>query len=309
MGLSAGIVSASPIAISSHRNHLHETYVLQHDLARVLTSTTQAIISTGLDLTSRAGLDNFQGILEEAGKGINAGKPLLKTAGTLGRYYFTLTQLQLQALQFLKPLAHTHIHAWRSPFDLACETIHQLHDLEKSSHIDLYGISFVYNGVLLAACTLFRCLKTPFADSVGRDASTAQALFFSAINMLRNISLVEGDRPSRGAWALQQLWRSEKIYRKPSGEWDLDLHVRDRFSSSVVHDTMWWSRAEFSGQSNAYPYARGELIHRNYLSAGLLTATVAQHGVNDPLVMDDGIEPDALVDGILAEDWFPMGGT
>jgi hypothetical protein len=303
MGLSAGIVSSAPT--SSYRNNLHPTYVLQHDLARILTSTTQAIISNGLDLTSRASLDNFQGILEEAEANINAGKPQLHGAGSLGQYYFTLTHLQLQALQFLKPLANTHIHAWRSPFDLACEIIHQLHDLEKSLHIDLYGISYVYNGVLLAACTLFRCLKTPFADSIGRDASTAQALFYSAINMLRNISLVEGDKPSRSAWALQQLWRSEKIYRKTDGEWDLDLHVRDRFGSSVVYDIMWWSRAEFNGQSNAYSYAQSESNHNFDEFADILTYIEAP---NDPITIDDGIEPDALADETHRADWFPMSG-
>lgn len=58
-------------------------------------------------------------------------------------------------------------------------------------HIDLYGTFYVYSGAVLGACVLLRCLKTPFVDLIADSASIGQALFFSALNLLRNISLAE----------------------------------------------------------------------------------------------------------------------
>ena len=234
----------------------------QYDVSRILTNAAHEIASSNLDFSIRANLDTFQGILDDFTANLNSYAPRALALSSLDRLYYTISVLILQALQFLKPVPSTHhLSTWRKPFDAACELIHQLHDLEKTMHIDLYGTSFVSHGVLLAACTLLRCLKTPFADTIGREASTSQALFFSAINMIRNISLVDGDKPAKGAWTLQQLWRSQNIYKKADGTWDLELHVRQRFGSSVLFDTMWWSRHEFATQVNAYPYASGELQH------------------------------------------------
>jgi hypothetical protein len=193
------------------------------------------------------------------------------------RLYLCITQLTLQTLKFIKPVTTDNMSSWSAPFDAACEFTHQFNDLEKSMHVDLYGTSYVFHGVLLAACTLLRCLKTPFADTIGRNASTGQALFFSTMNMIRNLSLGDGDKAAKSAWALQHLWRSDDIFKRKDGSWDLDLHITNRFGANVIYDAMWWSRSEqsnglMSGNQWSQPeqrkspnYARNLLAPTNLL--------------------------------------------
>jgi hypothetical protein len=233
---------------------LPSSLYLQMDLSDILVRATMAIANNGLDLTSQVQRVSFDGILQNYIDELSAcesrqAHPL----PLLDRLHLSISRLMLHAFQFFKTPAIKHLADWRSPFDAACTLIHQLNDLEKSMHIDLYGTFFVYHGALLAACIVLRCLKSPFVDTIGEYSSTAQALFFSAINMNRNISIVDGDKPAKSAWVLQQLWRSETVFKHHDGSWNLDIRVRSRFSSSVLYDTMWWGREELSGQPNAYP--------------------------------------------------------
>lgn len=103
-------------------------------------------------------------------------------------------------------------------------------------HIDLYSTFYVYSGAVLGACVLLRCLKTPFVELIPEEAGMGQALFFSAINMLRNMSLAEDDKPMKSAVAVQNLWRSETVFKHPGkgGAWNLELRVRSRFAASVL---------------------------------------------------------------------------
>ena len=151
--------------------------------------------------------------------------------------FLGLARLVLASFQFFKPPSEQTFATLAPVYELACSLTRQLNDLEKSMHVDLYGTFYVYQGTVLTACCLLRLLKTPFADSI--DSQTGQALFFSAITMLRNISLDENDKPARSAKALQNLWRSEKVFKTPAGDWNLELRVKSRFGPSVVYDTMW----------------------------------------------------------------------
>ena len=144
---------------------------------------------------------------------------------------------------------------WYRSFAVATDIMHIVNDLVKTLHIDLYGSSFFFHGIVLATCTLLRCLKTNFKDglSPGEEVA-AQALFFSAINTLRNLSIAEGDGSARTAWALQNLWRSDTVFRRADGSLELALHSIEESESNLVSDTMWWSRFETRGQSSWCPF-------------------------------------------------------
>jgi hypothetical protein len=228
---------------------------LQLELSDILVRATIALASNGLDLNTQVQYLAFDGILQAYTNELDVceSRQAVLPLPPLDRLYVSISRLMLHAFQFFKAPALERLVDWGPAFDAACKLIHQLNDLEKMMHIDLYGTFYVYHGALLAACIILRCLKSPFADTIGERSSTAQALFFSAINMNRNISIAEGDKPAKSAWVLQQLWRSETVFKHSDGSWNLDLRVRNRFSSSVLYDTMWWGREELTGQANAYP--------------------------------------------------------
>lgn len=255
MGNSFGQI---PTYFSQQTQHyvaaLPPSLYLQMDVSDILVRATLAMASNGLDLSNHGQRVAFDGILQNFTNELcmcesRQTSPL----PALDRLYLSISRLMLHSFQFFKRPAENHFASWRPAFDAACTLIHQLNELEKSMHIDLYGTFYVYHGSLLAACVILRCLKSPFIDTVSEYSSTAQALLFSVINLQRNTSIAEGDKPSKSAWVLQQLWRSPTVFKSPSGAWNLDLRVRSRFSSSVLYDTMWWGREQLTGQSNAYP--------------------------------------------------------
>lgn len=291
---------------------------LQIELSDTLVGATMLVAKAKFDLTDHVGVAAFERVLQNHSKELETCRSRQSTSLTaMDRLYLSISRLILHTLHFFKSPSEKHFHAWRYPFDDACALIHGLHDLEKSMHIDLYGPSFVYHGVLLAACTILRCLKTPFADTIGRESSTAQALFFSAINMIRNISIVEGDKAAKSAWALQHLWRSDTVYKRSNGSWDLDLRVKGRFSSSVIYDTMWWSRSEFIGQTNGYSMKKSgprESYSIRFSHAGgmetdlrVVTApgTAWSNSEADRFTADNsGFEPDLFADMVFTQDWI-----
>jgi hypothetical protein len=236
----------------------------QMDLSDLLVRATIAIANNSLEGTNTnlVALDNILHIYAHELNMCESRQ--FSSLSLLDKLYLSTSRLMLYAFHFFKSPALERIAAWTPAFDVACALIHQLNDLEKSMHVDLYGTSYVSHGALLAACIILRCLKSPFADTLASNpgdnansarstysASTAQALFFSAINMNRNISIAEGDKPAKSAWVLQQLWRSDTVFKHADGSWDLDLHVRSRFSSSVLYDTMLWGREELKGEADA----------------------------------------------------------
>ncbi|KIW03616.1 hypothetical protein, variant [Verruconis gallopava] len=225
----------------------------QMDVSDILVRASMAVAKNGLVISSQVQCSSFDSLLQNylAELALCESRQSAKLSA-LELLYLKISELMLHAFQFFKTPADKHLESWRPAFDSACALVHQFNDLVKSMQIDLYGTFYVYHGVLLAACVILRCLKTPFAESIGDYYSTAQALLFSSINIQRNISVVEGDKPAKSSWGLQNLWRSNSAFRHSDGSWNLDLRVRSRFSSSVLYDTMWWVREEFTGQSGAY---------------------------------------------------------
>lgn len=308
---SSAIIMGNPPARVAHIKDLENTPQLgilgspigyQVNLASILASAnrratdfeTNGAISTNGNVYDDLFHDEIRKLEVQKPRGSTRDMPLEHLS-------WIIAHLTLQTLQFFKKdVPQSAYRNWRLPFDSACELIHQLHDLEKLMRIDMYGPWYVYQGVLLAACTLFRCLKTPFADQLGRDGSTAQGLFFSAITMMRNVSLGEGDRPSRSAEVLQYLWRSDTIFKNKDGSWDLDLKVRSRFSSSVIYDLMTRSREELRDRKSVLG-AQHDLFDTS-VDPNLLPHQ--QHG-RSPFIFgkNDGFDQDPHADMAFPQDW------
>jgi hypothetical protein len=107
-------------------------------------------------------------------------------------------------------------------------------------------------GLLLASMSLLRILKSDFASS-GLDTSRAQASFFAAINLAKQMSTDRSDTPAKMITVLNQLWNSTKAFRKADGSEYTALRIRSRLILSQILDAVWWWRDEYD------PHARAKM--------------------------------------------------
>ena len=135
-------------------------------------------------------------------------------------------------------------------YTAACSVMDLVMDLEATTFLLCNITNYMSNGVVLSACTLLRLLKGPLAQYV--DAEKGKASFFSAVNILRKVSVANNDLPGRTSGVLAQLWSSDKIFRRPDGSHYFRLRVRSRLAMGIVYDCMWWYRSEFGGQPDVY---------------------------------------------------------
>lgn len=99
-------------------------------------------------------------------------------------------------------------------------------------------------GLLLASISLLRILKSEYASS-GLDTSRAQASFFAAINLAKQISTDRSDIAAKTITLLTQLWNSSKAFRKSDGSEYTVLRIRSRLILSQILDAVWWWRDEY----------------------------------------------------------------
>jgi transcriptional regulatory protein LEU3 len=105
----------------------------------------------------------------------------------------------------------------------------------------------VYRMMTLAAAVVLRVLKTTLSDKL-QEMESGKAAFFTAITMLRKMSVYNNDMPSRMQGIFSQLWESEKAFKPNEGSSSSTaLRIQSRLSMSLLHDTMWWWREEFGG--------------------------------------------------------------
>jgi hypothetical protein len=111
----------------------------------------------------------------------------------------------------------------------------------------------VYRMMTLAAAVVLRVLKTTLSDKL-QETDSGKAAFFTAIALLRKMSVYNNDMPSRMQGIFSQLWESEKAFKpnERSGS-STALRIQSRLSMSLLHDTMWWWREEFGGVQDVKP--------------------------------------------------------
>lgn len=128
----------------------------------------------------------------------------------------------------------------------ACAVIHSINEAnEQTGFLSFAPKHFAYHA-LLAATTLLRLLKSPFAQYLDK---TAEATFFQAIKFERLLSRHVNDIGSKAAQVLSQLWNSKSALRNANGSDLAPLRVRSRLSASVVFDCVLWYREENRGQA------------------------------------------------------------
>jgi transcriptional regulatory protein LEU3 len=89
------------------------------------------------------------------------------------------------------------------------------------------------------------------------DLAAGEKAYFQAVDFLKSVSLQQGDIYVRTAFIMNDLWHSQKVFRKKNGQVEsLGLRLRTRLGMSVSYDMFWYWREEFGNIQN--PYENGE---------------------------------------------------
>lgn len=141
--------------------------------------------------------------------------------------------------------------------EAAIETISIVCNLDKTHQLSLACPDFVLQGIQLAACTLLRLLKI-YPNDVGTLKDDMTSALFSAINVVKSISVANNDIPAKVAEILGQLWSAHNVFQDEGGKFVLRLMVRNRLSMSVVFDCLCWWRKLFTVQEKEASHEQGE---------------------------------------------------
>lgn len=112
-----------------------------------------------------------------------------------------------------------------------------------------YAGVYITQMLLAAGFTLLKLLNSSFAEHL--DVAAGRKLFHATIRLIRAISINNNDIPARTAEVLVQMWRGMGAgMREVSKAADdtLSLKVRARMSLSVVYDSVWRWREQFTPQ-------------------------------------------------------------
>lgn len=126
-------------------------------------------------------------------------------------------------------------------------------ELDEASGILSYATLYMFYGILSSAFTLLRLLKGNSFTHISENRESSESTFFSAVNLLRKMSVENDDLPIRNSLALSQLWTSKNLFMRSDGSKSSALRIRSRLAMSPVMDCLWWWREEFRGQKDTYP--------------------------------------------------------
>jgi len=144
--------------------------------------------------------------------------------------------------------------------------------LDDVTRIASYSPMFLSISLSLAGFTLLRMMKSRFIDIL--DDSTIEegkACLYTAIRILRQISLVNNDIYAKSAEMLSIMWRNPATFMtsNPSSFWT--LRIRNRLAMSVVFDTIaiWIKDYGYCNAGAAPPLQRssGNASQRRVLNA------------------------------------------
>lgn len=159
--------------------------------------------------------------------------------------------MHVQAFYFFADSRKQNLVGLTKLFAVACLLIDSVVGLDLA---DQMAVSTFYlsRTLLLAAFTILKISRSEQLAAF-LDLDRGEAAYFAIINMFKGMSLENDDLASRSATILAQLWRSQKIFRRPDGTLDgLSLRIRSRLAMSVIFDCLWWWREEFAGVKNPF---------------------------------------------------------
>jgi hypothetical protein len=111
--------------------------------------------------------------------------------------------------------------------------------------------SFIDRTITLAGFSILKLCRSPLAQHL--DLAAGEQAFFQSVQFTKNVSMQAGDIGMRTAHIMNDLWNSNRVFRRKDGRIEsLGLRLRTRLSMSVSYDMFWYWREEFSNMQNPY---------------------------------------------------------
>jgi hypothetical protein len=114
---------------------------------------------------------------------------------------------------------------------------------EKSHKLSTYCPQFIVFAVTMGVSLMLRILKGPWLEYV--DHERGSALFPTVFSFLKSVSIEQGDKPSKIGTIAEQMWSSKRMFKDADGNFDVDLRVKNKLSTALIHDIGVRWREEF----------------------------------------------------------------
>lgn len=170
---------------------------------------------------------------------------LANTSKAWDLLYLAAACQDIAAMHFYKSAQNFDLPSSISVFETTARVLEQIRDFERVSRLSTICTRYILMTAFMGMTFLVRLLKGPFSSYL--DQARGSTLYQDTLLFLRACSLEKTDLPDRAATAMEQIWRSEKIFKKIDGSADMTLRVRNRLSASPVYDAIRWWREEFVG--------------------------------------------------------------
>lgn len=136
-------------------------------------------------------------------------------------------------------------------FTASCDLAELAVSLEQAQRFCDYAPLILIQNLHLAAILVMRLERSKARESL--DVARGKRCFFDIIQMHKKIPVRTDDFWARCSVYLPQMWSSKKPYRRADGTVDsLMLGCRNRLGMSIVYDSYWWWRQEFTNEP--FPY-------------------------------------------------------
>lgn len=154
------------------------------------------------------------------------------------KLFITYAYLQVQVMHFFRPADNIEHHTIAKIYSTTVRYIEQLLEMDREMQYTQYVTAYIMRSSALASCILLRLIKTPFGEAINLEE--AKSFFLTSLQLIQKMTVANNDGPARASVALSRLWRSDRVFKGPDGNYFLTLRVRSRYGHSVLWDTMAW---------------------------------------------------------------------
>jgi transcriptional regulatory protein LEU3 len=156
-----------------------------------------------------------------------------------------IARQELASMHFFKTQSSLDVQCCTMIFETASSVLESLLSLDKTNEISMYGTRAQLFAALIGMAMILRIIKGPLAEYFDRQQGSN--LYLGIVKLLKASKQEEGDISDKTAVFAEQIWGSLKVFKEQDENINTTLIVRNRLTTSVLHDTIHRWRSEFYG--------------------------------------------------------------